>query len=60
MNTNKRERHSHSLSLSMPGLSYPFRYVCFQCGETTTITRSDADEVHSNPDTSKARQMVLQ
>lgn len=44
----------------MPGLSYPFRYVCFQCGETTTITRSDADEVHSNPDTSKARQMVLQ
>jgi len=44
----------------MPGLSYPYRYVCLECGKTTTITRTDADEVHSNPETSEARQIVLE
>lgn len=43
----------------MPGLSYPFTYVCLQCNETTTITRSDAEEAHSNPDSTEARQIVL-
>ena len=43
----------------MPGLSYPFTYVCLQCREEVTVARSDVEDIQKDPDTSGARQFVL-
>jgi len=44
----------------MPGLDYPFVYVCSTCGAETTIERPDAQELHPNPDSFDAHELVLQ
>jgi len=44
----------------MPGLSYPFVYECTECGEETTITRTEARDLAVNPDSFDAVEIVLQ
>ncbi len=44
----------------MPGLSYPFVYECTECGEETTITRTEARDLAINPDSINALEIVLQ
>jgi len=43
----------------MPGLSYPFVYECTNCGRETTIERSDARDLHPNPDDLNSHALVL-
>jgi len=43
----------------MPGLSYPFVYECSNCGAETTITRTEARDVHPNPDSINAHTLAL-
>jgi hypothetical protein len=44
----------------MPGLSYPFVYECSNCDAETTVERSDARDLHTNPDSFNAVEIVLQ
>ena len=44
----------------MPGLDYPFVYVCSNCEAETTIERSDAQDLHPNPDSFDSHELVLQ
>jgi hypothetical protein len=44
----------------MPGLSYPFVYECTNCGAETTIERADARQLHTNPDSINALEIILQ
>lgn len=44
----------------MPGLSYPFVYECSNCEAETTVKRSDARDLHTNPDSMNAVEIVLQ
>lgn len=44
----------------MPGLSYPFVFLCERCGEETTVTRSEARDLYPNPDSLNAPDMVLE
>lgn len=43
----------------MPGLTYPFVYKCSNCDNVATITRSEAQDVHPNPDSINAHALVL-
>jgi hypothetical protein len=43
----------------MPGLDYPFVYECSNCDSETTITRSEARDLHPNPDSLNAHALVL-
>jgi len=43
----------------MAGLDYPFHYVCSNCDNVTTITRTQAHDVHINPDSINAHILVL-
>jgi hypothetical protein len=44
----------------MPGLSYPFVYECSNCDRETTVERVDARDLHTNPDSINALEIVLQ
>lgn len=44
----------------MPGLSYPFVYECSNCDNETTVERADARDLHTNPDSINAVEIVLQ
>ena len=59
MKTEKSEPDSQNPKAPMPGLSYPFTYVCLQCSEEVTVARSDVEDIQKDPDTSGARQFVL-
>lgn len=43
----------------MPGLSYPYHFQCRDCGEQTVIKRSEACDLHSEPDSFNAIDAVL-
>lgn len=43
----------------MPGLSYPYHFQCKRCGVRTVIERSDATDLHDEPNSSKALSKVL-
>ena len=43
----------------MAGLTYPFVYECTNCNTQTTITRTQAHDVHPNPDSINAHILVL-
>jgi len=43
----------------MPGLSYPYLFQCFDCGERMTIKRSDASDLYDDPDSYNALNTVL-
>lgn len=43
----------------MPGLSYPFFFSCSSCGTRVEVTRSQALDLHPNPDSHNAVDMVL-
>lgn len=43
----------------MSGLSYPFHFQCHDCGERTAVKRSDAKDVHPDPDSFNAINAVL-
>lgn len=44
----------------MPDLAYPFVFDCSKCGKETTVKRSDARELHPDPDTQGALDAVLE
>lgn len=43
----------------MPGLSYPFVFECLGCGTRVEVTRTDARDYVSNPDSHNAVETVL-
>jgi len=43
----------------MAGLTYPFVYECTNCSTETTITRTEAPDLHPNPDGLIAHVLVL-
>ena len=44
----------------MPGLDYPFDFECSNCKSETTVHRPDARDVHPDPDSLHAIDMVLE
>ena len=44
----------------MPGLTYPFVFECESCGTEATVTRAEARDLHTNPDSLTAVDMVLE
>lgn len=50
----------HRLSADMPGLNYPFVFECSGCGAETIVKRPDARDLHVNPDSINAVEIVLQ
>ena len=44
----------------MPGLAYPFVFECSNCGNETKVTRSNALDLHPDPDDRGALDTVLQ
>lgn len=43
----------------MPGLRYPYEFQCKACGERTVVKRSDARDLHDDPDSFEAIDVVL-
>ena len=43
----------------MAGLTYPFVYECSNCDTEITITRTEAHDVHPNPDSLNSHALVL-
>lgn len=44
----------------MPDLSYPFAFECSNCDRETTVTRSDARGLYSDPNSYNAVTVVLE
>jgi hypothetical protein len=48
-----------SSPLPVPGLSYPFVFACESCGTEVEVTRAEARDLSSNPDSLDAVDVVL-
>ncbi|WP_103028699.1 hypothetical protein [Salinibacter altiplanensis] len=44
----------------MPGLDYPFDFVCAGCDKEITVERNDARDLTPNPDSVSAIEIVLE